>query len=93
MEEIVIPKRGRPIKETNEIEKIRLRIHKYETEEERIEGQKKARDKYNDKKLYLNKFICDCGEEITVGNKSRHMKTIRHLGLLQYNNMQLKNSI
>lgn len=88
----IIPRgRGRPKKE--KIEKEKQRIHKYETEEERLKGQKKARDKYNEKKIYSNKIICECGEEITVGNKSRHMKTIRHIGLLHLNTTQLENSI
>ena len=91
-------KRGRPCKE--KIEKEKQRIYKYETEEERLEGQKRARDKYNEKKIYSNKIICECGAEITVGNKSRHTKSIRHVGLLfskenvlHKDTIQLENSI
>jgi hypothetical protein len=94
MTEVIKKTRGRPRKE--KVEKERQRIYRYETEEERLEGQKKARDKYNDKKLYSNKITCECGEIITVGNKSRHLKSIRHMGLLHLNkenNIQLENSI
>jgi hypothetical protein len=84
-------KRGRPRKDKPEKEKVR--IYRYETEEERKESQKRAKDKYNEKKLYSNKIICECGCEITIGNKSRHMKSKTHNLLLQLNASQLKNSI
>lgn len=83
--EIPKARRGRPPKE--KVEKEKLRIHKYNTEDERKEGLKKARAKYNEKKLYSVTFVCECGETITVGNKSRHIQTVRHKGLIAISRM------
>ena len=82
--------RGRPPKEKEVIsecitfiKKEPKKVHKYATEEEKIEGRRKAQAKYNEKKLYSQKCICECGTEYIHGNRLRHLNSVRHIGLLK----------
>jgi hypothetical protein len=95
------PRKEKKAEETIEtiepIEKIekerRTRVYRLETEEERILSKKKAKEKYNQKKLYLVPVICSCGCEITAGNKKRHESSQKHILLLQLKSNHLESGI
>ena len=85
--------RGRPPKEKEVIVKELKKVHKYATEEEKIEGRRKAQAKYNEKKLYSQKCVCECGTEYIHGNRLRHLNSVRHIGLLKLSQDKLMENL
>ena len=85
--------RGRPPKEKEVKVKEPKKVHKYATEEEKIEGRRKAQAKYNEKKLYSQKCICECGTEYIHGNRLRHLNSVRHIGLLKLSQDKLMENL
>lgn len=52
------------------------KLHEY-----RIKNEKKTREYHN------TKFICECGKELTMGNRARHMRSNYHINRTQKNGL------
>ena len=67
------------IKNNQEIVKEKRRIYYEEHKDKIIEQQKQYHEKKDTLGNKLNEqCICDCGSKYTRGNKTRHLKTVKH---------------
>ena len=74
------------LKSLEEIEKFRFEYHKKKKVEKKEYDRLRSRETYEDKKEEINKKLnCPCGGKYTKTNKSKHVKTKKHLKYLEDN--------